>query len=111
MRESQTNKFSPTEVVSGSQPEAKSLFRKILRISPCGSRFCPGSATPAPASPLGMSILGEWRKKISTDIRYDPGWLGHSVGLGEQLSQAILRHHFGAAARESSRQVINLMCS
>jgi hypothetical protein len=63
MRESQTNKFSPTDLLRGSQPEAKSLFRNILRISPCSSIFCPDSALSHAHKSLGMIILGKVMKK------------------------------------------------
>ena len=111
MRGSQINKFSTTDLVSGPQSEAKSLFRKILPISPCGSRFCPGSAIPRAYKSLGMSILRKMEKKHRQISNMNHGRLGYSVGLGEQSSQAILRNHLGAAARASSRHVINLMCS
>jgi hypothetical protein len=111
MRESQTNKFSPTDLVNGSLSEAKSLFRNILATSPCGSRFCPDSAIPRAHKSLGMSILGKMEKKHRQISDMNPGRLGYSVGLGEQSSQAIPRNHLGAAARASSRHVISWMCS
>ena len=42
---------------------AKSLFRKILAISPCGSRFCAESRQPLNANSFKMNILGESSKK------------------------------------------------
>jgi hypothetical protein len=40
MREGYTNSCLTADPLNGSRPEAKSLFRNILRTSPCGSRFC-----------------------------------------------------------------------
>jgi hypothetical protein len=50
---------------SGDQNAANSLFRKILRVSPCGSGFCshhPGSALP---NPNEFRILENPSKKMS----------------------------------------------
>jgi hypothetical protein len=43
----------------------KSLFQKILHVSPCGSRFY-GDEAPSPSlKPLRMNILGKQREKMS----------------------------------------------
>lgn len=50
--------------MNGYQPSAKSLFPKILAVSPCVSRFCLG-LYPIPTHKFfAMRILGEQRKKI-----------------------------------------------
>jgi len=48
--------------ISGSQPEAKSLFRNILTISPCGSRFYPCPALSNASKSLEINILDDRRK-------------------------------------------------
>jgi len=40
MREGSPNQFSAAGFLNGLRSEAKSLFRNILAVSPCGSRFC-----------------------------------------------------------------------
>lgn len=53
----------PVEGCGFFRPRAKSLFRKILAISPCGSRFCEETSRPLRSNPLRMNILREsWKK-------------------------------------------------
>jgi len=63
MREASTNKFVTTDLLSDSRSDAKSLFWKILAISPCGSIFCLASGISLVRKLLGMNILGETIKK------------------------------------------------
>jgi len=43
--------------------EGKSLFQKILRVSPCGSRFCTHPARSTPSKSLRMNILEKSKEK------------------------------------------------
>jgi hypothetical protein len=63
MRESSPIQFAKNSPVSGLQTEAKSLFRKILAISPDGSRFCPDRPISTNANSNEMRILGQYSKK------------------------------------------------
>ncbi len=64
MRESSPNKFSPTDPRRTSQSDAKSLFRNILAVSPCGSIFCPDQRGIPTANFFRMSILDDYKEKI-----------------------------------------------
>jgi hypothetical protein len=58
----------PNTFISGPKSDAKSLFRNILAVSPCGSRFCPDPTLSRARKFLGMRILGEEdRKNIARD--------------------------------------------
>ena len=52
--------------IGGSQPEAKSLFRKILTISPCGSRFYRCHARSRASKSLEINILDRNGRNIRT---------------------------------------------
>ena len=53
--------------ISAQTPAANSLFRKILRVSPVGSRFCRASSLSASCKLFIMNILKETPKKIASD--------------------------------------------
>jgi hypothetical protein len=63
MREHSANTFSMSDLFSGLSPEAKSLFRNILAVTPCDSGFCVGSGISRVRKLLEMNILGERIKK------------------------------------------------
>ena len=67
MREGSCNQFFLTDPPNGVQFEAKSLFRNILAVSPCGSRFYPDPARSPPRKLLRMNILGGLKKKMCED--------------------------------------------
>ena len=50
MRDDSPNQFAKNSPVIRLETEAKSLFRKILAISPYGSRFCPDRLVSANAN-------------------------------------------------------------
>jgi len=79
MREGSPNQFAKNSRVSSLKTEGKSLLRKILAISPYGSRFCPDRLISTNANSNEMRILGRYSKK--------------NVGGGEgyQLSSATAR--------------------
>lgn len=56
-------KASPELVKTQSFFGAKSLFRNILPVSPCDSRFCGDASQPLQDNPLRMNILGESSKR------------------------------------------------
>jgi hypothetical protein len=64
VREASPNQFTKNSLVRGLEGEAKSLFRKILAISPYGSRFCPDGLIPTNANSNEMRILGRYSKKM-----------------------------------------------
>ena len=57
------NRFSTTDPLTNSECAAKSLFRNILAVSPCGSRFCPDPALSLSSKCLRMNILATSTKK------------------------------------------------
>src|SRR6266567_3119890 len=58
------NQFSTADPLNGRQPRAKSLFRNILAISPCASRFyLESSRYPLPKS-LRINILADRAEKM-----------------------------------------------
>ena len=63
MREASPNQFCTSDLVSGSQRAAKSLFWNILAASPCGSRFCGDSEGYPVGKFFWVNILGESAKK------------------------------------------------
>ena len=63
MREGSPNKLSIADPLSGSRTGAKSLFRNILAVSPCGSIFCLYPALSPTRKLLRMSILGKEDEK------------------------------------------------
>ncbi len=63
MREASPNQFCTSDLVSGSQSAAKSLFWNILAASPCGSRFCGDSEGYPVGKFFWVNILGESAKK------------------------------------------------
>jgi hypothetical protein len=65
MREDSTNKLFLSQTVGASHSEAKSLFRKILALSHCRSRFCRYSANLNPGKSIETKILSAgYQKKI-----------------------------------------------
>ena len=73
MREASPNPFAKIAPGSGLEREAKSLFRKILAISPYGSRFCPDRLISSNANSNEMRILGRYSKK-----NVGGGWVSDS---------------------------------
>ena len=67
MRESSRNHFSTASPVNRFQFEAKSLFRNILAVTPCGSRFYLDQASLRVSKLLRIKILGKPQKKIWSD--------------------------------------------
>ncbi len=68
MRENSPNEYTNT-VPDGSPTATKSLFWKILPISPCGSGFCNRSMLSPPHKSLRMMILETAaQKKIEGDF-------------------------------------------
>jgi hypothetical protein len=65
MREGSPKKLSLSEAVTGSQSEAKSLFRNILDLNSCGSIFCPyTSYTPSRQVHRNKYFSGTVPKKL-----------------------------------------------
>ena len=64
MRECSPNQFVPAGSLNGPRTGAKSLFRNILPISPCGSGFCPDHSRPKLSNPFGINILGILTEKM-----------------------------------------------
>ena len=64
MRESSPNQFSPAGSPRGLLPGAKSLFRNILAVSPCGSRFCPDPLRSKRTKPFRINILRSLTEKM-----------------------------------------------
>jgi hypothetical protein len=56
-----------------SKLEAKSLFHKILAVSPCSSRFCRHPPYPRVRKSFEIMILSERRKKMLRDINPTEG--------------------------------------
>jgi hypothetical protein len=69
MHESSPNNFSTSAPLRGSHSQANSLFRNILAVSPCGSRFYPDPTRSMAHNCLRMNTLGNRQKKIWRDIR------------------------------------------
>jgi hypothetical protein len=67
------NDCSTVGLVGGSKPGSKSLFRNILPVSPCGSRFWQ-DRDPSPShKPFEIKILEEWgEKKVGDHFRLRP---------------------------------------
>src|ERR1700681_1633628 len=64
MRERSPKKLSYSQAARAFQFDAKSLFRKILALSPYGSRFCPDPGIPNRAKCIETNILAEpYQKK------------------------------------------------
>ncbi len=57
------NECSTSGLVSGSRPWSKSLFRKILPVSPCGSRFWQDQDLSPSHKSFEIRILEEWPEK------------------------------------------------
>jgi hypothetical protein len=57
------NRRSTTDPLTSSECAAKSLFRKILAVSPCGSRFCTDRAPSPSSNCLKMNTLATSTKK------------------------------------------------
>jgi hypothetical protein len=64
MREGSPIKFSTADPLSGSRTAAKSLFRNILAVSPCGSRFWGDQGVSPRGKFLWINTLEERMKKI-----------------------------------------------
>jgi len=65
MREGSLIEFAPTVPQNHSNLRANSFIQKILRLSPCGSRFYAGLAPSPEHKRLRMNTLGQWSKKNS----------------------------------------------
>ena len=66
MRECSPDPFAPAGSLNGSRTGAKSLFRNILPLSPCGSRFCPDHSRSELSNPFGINILGILAEKMGS---------------------------------------------
>jgi hypothetical protein len=77
MRASSPNQFSTARPLSGFQSAAKSLFWKILPVSPCHSRFCEQLVVSPPSNLNEIKILAQRQKKIA---RVYPEFLGPPAG-------------------------------
>jgi hypothetical protein len=64
MREGYLNQFDVTATRRCSMVARNSFVRDILRVSCCGSRFCPESTAPRDHNFYGINILEETIKKI-----------------------------------------------
>ncbi len=65
--ENSSKKSAETDVKNCPQFEPKSIFHKILPVSPYGSRFCRASSLSASCKLFRMNILKETPKKIASD--------------------------------------------
>ena len=63
MREGSPKKFYHGPTGGGFRSEAKSLFGKILDLSPCDSIFCPIAGIPGRAKFIETKILAEGYQK------------------------------------------------
>jgi len=68
MREGSPKKFYHGPTGGGFRPEAKSLFGKILDLSPCDSIFCPIPGTPSRAKFMETKILADGYQKKRIQI-------------------------------------------
>jgi hypothetical protein len=82
------NECSTVGLVGGSKPGSKSLFRKILPVSPCGSRFWQ-DRDPSPShKSFEIRILEEWgEKKVGDHFTLRPH-AGSIALAGHALSSA-----------------------
>ena len=87
MRESSLNQFAKNSPVSRLETEANSLFRKILAISPYGSRFCQDRRISTNANSNEMRILRRYSKKnvgASASPQYNGDYrLGTATGQSQ----------------------------
>ena len=67
MREGSPNQCSSAASLNGLRPEAKSLFRNILAVSPYGSRFCPDPFRSKRTKPFRINILRTMTEKMWSD--------------------------------------------
>ena len=67
MRERSPNQFSTAGSPSGLRTGAKSLFRNILAVSPCGSRFCQDPLRSKLPKSFRINILGIPTEKMWSD--------------------------------------------
>jgi hypothetical protein len=67
MREGSPNQFSTAYFLNGPCPQVKSLFRNILPVSPCGSRFCPPPDRSNQPNSFRINILEIVTEKIWSD--------------------------------------------
>ena len=92
MREGSPQQFPPKESSKRVQPGAKSLFRKILAVSPCGSRFCKDRTRYPSSKCLQMNILEKVREKkgggASPGAKLFPARTGSSNQIGKRLRAA-----------------------
>jgi len=65
MRAGPPNQFSTADPSATFPPEVKSLFPNILRVSPCGSRFCRDLSPSLLCQAFIMNILGATKKENS----------------------------------------------
>ena len=88
--EKSPKKSAETDVKNHPQFESKSLFRKILPVSPYGSRFCRPIWLSRPGKSFGMNILATSKKKIvraSTQLRP----ISAQTSVANSLLRKILR--------------------
>ncbi len=67
MREGSPNLFSKACSPNGLRPGAKSLFRNILAVSRCGSRFYPDTLRSKLSKSFRINILGRLTEKMWSD--------------------------------------------
>jgi hypothetical protein len=67
MREGSPNQFSTASALNELQLGANSLFRNILAVSPCGSRFCPDALRSKQSKSFRINILGSMTEKMWGD--------------------------------------------
>src|SRR5450631_2864040 len=99
MRESSPNNFSTSAPLSGSHSQAKSLFRNILAISPCGSIFYPDPTRSIAHNYLRMNTLENRQKKYGeTSPSQSPPLLTRSATtkLGTGYSPCPQRRELGS---------------
>ena len=90
MRESSPNPFAKTLHVSVLKREAKSLFRKILAISPYSSRFCPDRLISVSGNSNEVRILGECRQKNVMHISNSDPSLSTATALFSSQLRALV---------------------
>ena len=83
------NECSTVGLVGGSKPGSKSLFRKILSISPCGSRFWQDQDPSPSHKSFEIRILEEWgEKKVGDPFTLRPH-AGSIALVGQAPSSAL----------------------
>jgi hypothetical protein len=92
------NLFSRTDPLTSSECAAKSLFQKILAISPCGSRFCADTGLSQPCKSLRMNILWIMKKK---NIEASSFWWDWDLGGRKQVPPLRRRVRSGSGRNDN----------